>query len=119
MSSFKLPVCVALAGFMLLAGGASFSDAAQKKRTIPLASVPQKVHKAAMNAVKGIVLSQDDVEVEVENGQTVYEFEGTLNGEAYEIEVSESGEVLEVERDDDDGEDDDKDDDDNDDKAAA
>ena len=84
-----------------------------KKQRITLAAVPQTVKAAALKAVAGITLA-DSVEVEVEDGQTVYEFNGTANGEKYEVEVSEDGRILEVESgDDDDDDDDDKDDDDN------
>ena len=64
---------------------------------IPLADVPDAVLTAALDAMSGIELSE--AELETERGEQVYEHEGTLDGVEYEIEVSSSGEVLEIEED--------------------
>jgi uncharacterized membrane protein YkoI len=74
---------------------------------IDLADVPQKVKDAAVAAVKGIKLTE--ASVEQEDGKTVYELEGTVDGKEYEIEVDEDGKVLEIEQEDDDDDDDDDD----------
>lgn len=63
---------------------------------IALSEVPESVKKAALEAVPGLVLS--GAEKEKEHGQLVYSLEGTAAGEAYEVEVSAGGKVLEIER---------------------
>jgi hypothetical protein len=67
---------------------------AQEER-IPLANVPPTVIAAAKAALEGFQISS--AEIEVEDGQTVYELEGTADGMDYEVEVSADGRVLEVE----------------------
>ena len=69
---------------------------------IPLDQVPDAVVKAAKEAVPGIELSA--ASREVEDGETIYELQGTAGGTAYEVEVNAAGKVVEVE---DDGDDDD------------
>jgi uncharacterized membrane protein YkoI len=67
----------------------------EKEKEIPLSEVPRAALTAAEGAVEGITLTE--AEVEEEDGQTVYELEGTANGKTYEIEVTADGKVLEVE----------------------
>jgi|GEM_PF-5220713 len=57
--------------------------------------VPQVVIEAAENAVEGITISE--ISVEREGGMLVYEAKGNVDSECYEIEVSPTGEVLEIE----------------------
>lgn len=86
-------------------------EADENEEEIPLSDVPQNVKDAAIAAVPGIVL--EEAERETEGDVVVYELEGEADGQEYEVEVNEAGEVLEVEKDeedegdDDDGEDDD------------
>ncbi len=82
-----------LSALMLLAAP-SFAD---DEIEIPMNEVPELVLAAALDAMPGIKLSE--AEYEMENGQQVYELEGELNGVEYEIEVSSTGEVLEIEED--------------------
>ena len=70
---------------------------------IPLSDVPQKVIDAARSAVPGIVF--EEASVEMEDGLEVFELEGEADGVEYEIEVTAEGEVLEIERDDDEDDD--------------
>lgn len=65
---------------------------------VALADVPASVIDAATAAVEGIQITS--AEVEVEDGETVYELEGTADGVDYEIEITADGRVLEVESDD-------------------
>ena len=94
------------------AGCASLDDLFENEKEIPLSEVPAAAVMAAQGAVEGITLTEADVEKE--DGQTVYDIEGTANCKEYTIEVTAEGEVLEVEEetedDDEDeaGEDDDK-----------
>jgi len=79
------------------------------EKEIALSEVPEPVLAAAKAAVPGITLCE--AEVEVEDGKTTYEVEGTANGKEYEIEVTPEGKVIKTEEDKDD-EDEDEDDDD-------
>ncbi len=92
-------------------GCASLDDLFEQEKDVPLSEVPQEALKAAQGAVDGITITE--AEMEKEDGETVYIFDGELNGKEYEIEVTPEGKVLEVEEeaeddeDDDDGKDDD------------
>jgi len=95
----RLFVVTAFASLVVLAG-----PAIQARETeIPLDEVPDAVVRAAMEAVPGIELVS--AEIEEENGETLYELEGMLDGERYEIEITPEGEVIEIETGDDDHED--------------
>jgi len=83
------------------------------EQEIALSEVPAEALQAARGAVDGITLTE--AEVEEEDGQMVYDIEGTADGVEYEIEVTADGQVLEVAKEGDDGDDDDDDDDDEDD----
>lgn len=76
---------------VLISGCALFENEAE----IPLAEVPEAVMAAAQQAVPGIEI--EEAEIEMEDGQKVYELSGTANGKEYEIEISGTGEILEVE----------------------
>ncbi|UCE49466.1 MAG: PepSY domain-containing protein [Phycisphaerales bacterium] len=92
-------------------GCATLDELFENEKEIPLSEVPGAAVAAAKGAVEGIELTE--AEVEKEDGQTVYDIEGTANGKEYSIEVTAEGEVLEVEEgteqedDDAEGEDDD------------
>ncbi len=73
------------------------SSNGEKETEISLEEVPPAVMDSARQAVPGIQL--DEAEIEEEDGQVVYELSGLADGKSYEIELSESGEVLEVEED--------------------
>lgn len=83
------------------------------EKEIPLSDVPAAAFQAARGAVDGITLTE--AEMEKEDGQMIYDIEGTADGTAYEIEVTADGKVLEVEKKgqaaDDDEQDEDEDDD--------
>ncbi len=83
-------------------------DEEEDEIEVPLSEVPDNVIDAALAAVPGIEL--EEAEVETENGIVIYDIEGELDGVEYEIEVTEAGEVLEIETDDEDDDDDDDDD---------
>lgn len=79
-------------------------DEDDDEEEIPLSEVPQVVKDAAMAAVPGLVL--EEASRETEDGTVIYDLEGEADGKEYEIEVTEAGEVLEVEEDKDDDDDD-------------
>ncbi|MEJ2534095.1 MAG: PepSY domain-containing protein [Gammaproteobacteria bacterium] len=65
------------------------------ERNVPLSEVPPNVLSATKGAVPGLLI--DEIELEEEDGVEVWEFEGMAGGKRYEVEISASGEVLEVE----------------------
>lgn len=77
----------------LLTGCATLSG--EKETEIPLSEVPEVVMNAAQQALPGIVLT--GAEIEESEGELNYELEGEVDGVEYEIELSPSGEVLEIE----------------------
>ncbi len=94
-------------------GCASLDDMFEQEKDVPLSEVPREALEAAQGAVVGITITE--AEMEKEDGETVYIFDGELNGKEYEIEVTPEGKVLEVEEETegDDEEDDEDEDDDN------
>jgi len=74
----------------------------EDEERVALGDVPAAVRTAAAEAVPGIRLTS--AERETEDGATVYELEGTVDGREWEIEISADGEVLETETEDDDEE---------------
>jgi len=68
----------------------------KKEEDIPLDKVPEKIKAAAEKAVKGIKLT----EAELEDG--VYELEGKVGDDEYEIKITPEGKVIKIEKEDDD-----------------
>ena len=66
-----------------------------EEQAIPLDQVPALVLQAAQKAVPGLIV--EEAELEVENDVTVYGLEGSAAGKEVEVEVSATGQVLEVE----------------------
>lgn len=77
-------------------GCATFDEMFEKEKEVPLSDVPAEALAAAQDTIDDIVITE--AEIEKEDGQTVYVFEGDANGTKYEIEVTPEGKVLEVER---------------------
>ena len=95
----KLSLIIAVAS-LNLAGCGTLDEFLEHERSVPLSEVPTPALNSAKAAVKGIVLTE--AEVEEEDGQLVYEIEGEVNGKKYEIEVTAEGKVLETEEGDED-----------------
>jgi hypothetical protein len=76
-------------------GCACLDELFEKEKEVPLSDVPQEALKAAQGAIDGITITE--AEMEKEDGQTIYVFEGESNGKEYEIEVTPEGKVLETE----------------------
>ena len=68
----------------------------ESETEIPLSEVPAAVLNAAQAEVPGF--EPTEAEIEADDGQKVYELEGSADGEDYEIEISGTGEILEVEK---------------------
>jgi len=63
---------------------------------IPLSQVPTNVMKIVRNTLPGITLKK--AEREIKDHVMVYELKGKLkNGDKYEIEITETGTIVEVE----------------------
>ena len=69
---------------------------------VPLDQVPALVLNAALAAVPGMQV--DAAEAEVEDGVLIYALAGTDGGEPVEVDVTDAGEVLKIERGDEVGE---------------
>lgn len=80
---------------VLMTGCAGLPDWQDEEQDIELYAAPAAVIRAAERAVPGIELTA--AQREREDGEIIYEFEGTLDGQVYEIEVNLAAEVLEVE----------------------
>ena len=76
-------------------GCATLDELFEQEKEVPLSEVPPEALEAAQGAVDGVTITE--AEMEKEDGQTVYVFEGEANGKEYEIEVTPEGKVLEVE----------------------
>jgi hypothetical protein len=91
-------------------GCATLDELFEHEKEVPLSEVPAVALEAAQGAVDGITITE--AEMEEEDGQTIYVFEGEVNGKEYEIEVTPEGKVLEVEEETEDDEEDESMDDD-------
>ena len=78
-------------------------DDGDDEEEIALDQVPQAAKDAALAELPGFVI--ETAEKETENGQVLYGLEGTVNGEPYEVEVTADGQVIEVEKEDDEDDD--------------
>lgn len=72
-------------------------DEAEHELAVPVETVPAKVREAALAAVPGLKLTEAGVEAVL-----IYELEGEAGGKEVEIEVTDEGDVLEIEHEDDD-----------------
>jgi hypothetical protein len=70
-------------------------EVVQVERIVPLDSVPEAVKAAAVKRLPGFVA--DRAESSWKKDRTTFELRGKVGGKVYEIALSESGEVLEVE----------------------
>jgi len=87
---------LAITVFVGLTGCATIDNLFEEEEAVALSEVPAPVIAAAKDAVKGIVLIE--AEMEKEDGQTVYDLEGTADGKTYRIEVTPEGKVIEIEQ---------------------
>lgn len=79
-------------------------DDGDEEREVALDQVPAQVRAAATGAVAGFVI--EEACSETEDGELIYCLEGHADGKEYEIDVSASGKVLEVESEDEEDEED-------------
>ncbi len=103
-----------VAGLALCIGAVATQRMVEGEREVTLAEVPELVKAAILAQAQGNTINE--IEVEVENGQQVYEAEVIVNGREVDIRVAADGTVLGEETDDEDGDDDDEADDDDEDE---
>ncbi|MCJ7674535.1 MAG: PepSY domain-containing protein [Sedimentisphaerales bacterium] len=107
-----------VAGLALCIGAVANKQVAEQAKTLSVDQVPDAV-KATIQAQSGTI---QEIEMETENGQTVYEAEVVIDGQEKDVKVAADGTVLSQKVDDDDEEDEadddegDDDDDENDDE---
>jgi hypothetical protein len=74
-----------------------FSCSDEEKETeIAVSDLPAAVTSAIEDTMPGFKITE--AEIEEEDGQMIYEVEGTMTGETYEIETSAEGKVIEIEK---------------------
>ena len=80
---------------LLVALGAStiYGD---RSEPVALSKVPKNIAEAVEKALPGFNISR--VETEIEDGKQVFEVTGTAGGQKYELEISTSGKLLEMEK---------------------
>ena len=92
-----LPTLFILSTLTLLSACNDSSD--DNERDIPVSEVPSNIINIVQNTLPGIDLKE--AEIESDDGVNVYELEGKLiNGNEYEIKITESGTILKIELDD-------------------
>ncbi len=92
MKKYFLPALFILSTLALL----SACDEDDKNRKIPVSEVPSNIINIVQNTLPGIALKE--AEIERKNDVNVYELEGKLiNGNEYEIEITESGTIIKIE----------------------
>jgi hypothetical protein len=82
-------------------GAEGADDDEDSEEAVPVSSVPDAVMKAALEALPGFEATE--AEREQHKSGTTWSLEGTVDGKRCEIELSSSGEVLEIEGATDDG----------------
>lgn len=90
----KTPLIVASA-LLALSGCAAMQEDPEIEEEIELDAVPPAIMSAAELAVPGIEI--DEAEFEEEDGAMIYELEGMLGEQRYEIEIGQDGRILELE----------------------
>ncbi|HWX53416.1 MAG TPA: hypothetical protein VN176_02370 [Verrucomicrobiae bacterium] len=84
-----------LAGAFLLANFLAINGAAAKEKQLKKSDLPAAVQKAAEEQSQGATVK--GYATEVEDGQTLYEVEMTVNGHSKDVSMTADGKVVEVE----------------------
>jgi uncharacterized membrane protein YkoI len=106
---WKLIVVIVVAGLALCIGAVATKQIAEQEQEVSIDQVPEAVKATILAEAKGGTIQE--IEMETENGQTVYEAEVIIDGQETDIEVAANGTLLgkEAENDDDEGDDEDED----------
>jgi len=95
MKKYILPSILIITSMTLL----SACESDDKEHDIPVSEVPSTVINIIQNTLPGIALKE--AEIKIKDDATVYELEGKLiNGNEYDIEITESGTIIKIELDD-------------------
>jgi uncharacterized membrane protein YkoI len=108
---WKLIAVIAVAGLALCVGAVATRQTVGGEKEVSINQVPEAVKATILAEAKGG--SVEEIEVEIEDGQTIYEAEVIIDGQEVEIEVAADGTLLSkgIEDDEDEGDDDDHDED--------
>jgi uncharacterized membrane protein YkoI len=104
----RLLVVLGIAGLALCLGAVATQRIVEGERTVSLAEVPDAVRATILAQAQGNPV--DEIEMETEQGRTVYEAEVIVGGRTTEIEVAADGTLLGTESDEEDDDADEADD---------
>lgn len=90
-----LPLALLATCVFTLGGCTAMQEDPENEIDIDLADVPAGIMEAAREALPGIEISE--AEFEEEDGAMIYELEGMLGEQRYEIEIGQDGEIIEIE----------------------
>lgn len=88
----KLVGVLMVAGLALCIGAVATQKMAEGEREVSLGEVPEPVKATILAQAQGNAINE--IEVEVENGQTVYEAEVIIEGREVEFEIAPDGTLL-------------------------
>jgi uncharacterized membrane protein YkoI len=100
---WKLIVVMVVAGLALCIGAVATKQIAEQEQEVSIDQVPEAVKATILAEAKGGTIQE--IEMETENGQTVYEAEVIIDGQETDIEVAANGTLLGKEAENDDDED--------------
>ena len=104
---WKLMVVMVVAGLALCIGAVATKQIAEQEQEVSIDQVPEAVKATILAEAKGGTIQE--IEMETENGQTVYEAEVIIDGQEADIEVAANGTLLGKEAEDADDENDEDD----------
>lgn len=99
----RLLIVLGIAGLALCLGVVATQRIVEGERTVSLADVPDAVRATIVAQARGHTINE--IEMETENGQTVYEAEVIAGGRTTDIKVKADGTLLGTESDKDEGDD--------------
>jgi uncharacterized membrane protein YkoI len=100
---WKLIVVMVVAGLALCIGAVATKQIAEQEQEVSIDQVPEAVKATILAEAKGGTIQE--IEMETENGQTVYEAEVIIDGQETDIEVAANGTLLGKEAENDEDED--------------
>ncbi len=114
---WKLISLIAVVCLALCIGALATKQAMDRETEVSIEEVPAAVRATIEAEAKDGTI--EEVEMETENGQTVYEADVIIDGQEIEIQVAPDGTLLGKETEDDEGDDDDEDDEDEDEQEVS
>ena len=86
----KMIALIALAGLFT---GCSLTE---NEVDVALDNIPPEILDAVRAELPDLVI--ESAEIETEDGEQIYEIEGTIDGEGVEVDIAMDGDILEIER---------------------